>query len=81
MYVCMYVCPESDLRDGSMEFNDLLDSDEELPDTGARLLKFWKFSFLTVLGHFFMKFWVILVKMASSVLNMAVRGLKYNNLV
>ena len=29
--------PESDLRDGSMEFNDLLDSDEQLPDTGAHL--------------------------------------------
>ena len=34
------VRPEPDLRDGWTESNDLLDSDGESPDTGARLLKF-----------------------------------------
>ena len=34
------VRPESDLRDGWSESDDLLDSDGESPDTGARLLKF-----------------------------------------
>ena len=52
----LWICPESDLRDVWAESNDVLDSDGESPDTGARLLKFSKFSFLTELGHFFINF-------------------------
>ena len=37
---------ESDLRDGWTESDDLLESDGESPDTGARLLKFRKISIL-----------------------------------
>ena len=50
------VRPESDLRDGWMESNDILDFDGESPDAGARLSKISKFSFLRKLGHFFTHF-------------------------
>ena len=47
---------ESDLGDGWMESNDILDSDGESPDTSAHLLKVSNFSFLRKLGHFFINF-------------------------
>ena len=44
----------SDLRDGWVELDDILDSCEELPCASARHSKISKISILTVLGQFFM---------------------------
>ena len=80
---CVRLCvrTESDLRDGWTESDDLLDSDEELPDTGARLLKFSKISILAELRHFFVKIMPFFTRMVNIYLNMRHRGFGYNNLI
>ena len=62
--VCLSVCTESDLRDGWMEFDDILDSDAESPAAGARLSKIEKFSFLAKLGQIFFKILTFFCKMS-----------------
>ena len=62
--VSVCVCPESDLRDGWMELDDILDSDAESQGAGARLSKIQKFSFLAKLGQIFFKILAFFCKMS-----------------